>query len=135
MTRIGILSAAIVAAGLVVSRVAPATAGDAKQQIATAAAHAGMAAASPEDKMVRGHLQHVVNCLVGPAGEGYDSAQANPCKDQGFGALQDSPMDKLPALQAALKMARDGMAEPDSAKAREKAVATQSALRGRPEGS
>lgn len=128
MTRIEILSAAIVVAGLTAFGAAPAMAGDAKQQVATAAAHAGMAAAAAEDKMVKGHLQHVVNCLVGPAGEGFDAAQANPCKDQGFGALQDSPMDKLPALQAALKMARDGVTESDPAKAREKAAATQAAL-------
>lgn len=116
------------AALFLVLMVPSAWAGDSRQQTATAAAHAGMAAASADEKMVRGHLQHVVNCLVGPAGEGYDSAQANPCKDQGFGAIQDAPMDKVPALQAALKMAKDGAAEPDAAKAREKAAATQAAL-------
>jgi hypothetical protein len=121
-------AAAILVVGMGAFGMAPALAGDAKQQVATAAAHAGMAAAAAEDKMVRGHLQHVVNCLVGPAGEGYDSAQANPCKDQGFGAIQDAAMDKMPALQAALKMARDGISEPDGAKARERAAAIQSAL-------
>ncbi|KIL99928.1 hypothetical protein CCC_02717 [Paramagnetospirillum magnetotacticum MS-1] len=128
MIRIHVLSAAFIAAVMVLVGVSPVMAGDARQQVATAAAHAGMAAAAADDKMVRGHLQHVVNCLVGPAGEGFDAAQANPCKDQGFGAIQDAPMDKIPALQAALKMAREGAAESDGVKAREKAVATQSAL-------
>ncbi|EME70124.1 hypothetical protein H261_09974 [Paramagnetospirillum caucaseum] len=128
MITIRKLSATIVAAGALALFVLPAAAGDVKQQAATAAAHAGMAAASAEMKMVKGHLQHVINCLVGPAGEGFDPAQANPCKDQGFGAIPDAPMDKMPALQAALKMAKEGAAEPDLAKAREKAAATQAAL-------
>jgi len=123
-----LLSATLAVAGFAVLYAAPACAGDARPQVATAAAHAGMAAAATEDKMVKGHLQHVVNCLVGPAGEGFDAAQANPCKDQGFGAIPDASMDKVPALQAALKMARDGLAAPDGAKAREKAAATQAAL-------
>lgn len=128
MDRKRVLSAAIVATGVSVFSIFPALAGDSKAQVATAAAHAGMAAGAGEMKMVKGHLQHVINCLVGPAGEGYDPAQANPCKDQGFGAIPDAPMEKMPALQAALKMARDGAAEPDLAKAREKAAAAQAAL-------
>lgn len=128
MIRIRFLPVAVVAAGLSVLAAFPALAGDAKAQVTTAAAHAGMAAASGELKMVKGHLQHVINCLAGPAGEGYDASQANPCKDQGFGAIPDAPMDKMAALQAVLKMARDGAAESDLAKAREKAAATQAAL-------
>lgn len=128
MTMIAIRPAAALAACAFIAMSVPAWAGDAKQQTATAAAHAGMAAAAAEPAMVKGHLQHVVNCLVGPAGEGYDASQANPCKDQGFGALQDAPIEKMPALQAAVKMARDGIAEPDVAKAKEKAAATQAAL-------
>jgi hypothetical protein len=127
MTRVASLSAVILTAGLIFHSFT-AQAGDPRQQAATAAAHAGMAAAAAEPAMVKGHLQHVVNCLTGPAGEGYDAAQANPCKDQGFGAIPDAPMEKMPALQAALKMARDGVAETDVAKAREKAAATQAAL-------
>ncbi|ARJ67306.1 hypothetical protein WV31_17365 [Magnetospirillum sp. ME-1] len=128
MNRMCVVPAIVMVAGLTVFSAVPALAGDSKAQVATAAAHAGMAAAAAEPKMVKGHLQHVINCLVGPAGEGYDAAQANPCKDQGFGAIPDAPMDKMPALQAVLKIARDGVAEPDPAKAREKAAATQTAL-------
>ncbi|CUW38990.1 conserved exported protein of unknown function [Magnetospirillum sp. XM-1] len=124
MDRNRILSAALAAAGLSVLSAFPVLAGDSKAQVTTAAAHAGMAATAAELKMVKGHLQHVINCLVGPAGEGYDAAQANPCKDQGFGAIPDAPMDKMPAL----KIAKDGAAESDLAKAQEKAAATQVAL-------
>lgn len=128
MNRMQIVPAALVATGFFVFSAFPVLAGDSKAQVATAAAHAGMAATASELKMVKGHLQHVINCLVGPAGEGYDAAQANPCKDQGFGAIPDAPMDKMPALQAVLKIAKDGVAESDLAKAQEKAAATQAAL-------
>jgi hypothetical protein len=128
MNRINMLPLAALVAGAMAVFAHPASAGDFKQQTATAAAHAGMAAAATEPGMAKGHMQHVINCLVGPAGDGFDPAQANPCKDQGFGALPDAPMDKVPALQAALKMAREAFAEPDPAKARDKAAAAQTSL-------
>jgi hypothetical protein len=128
MIRINVLPLAAFAAGVIALFCHPASAGDFKQQTATAAAHAGMAAAATEPSMAKSHMQHVINCLVGPAGDGYDSAQANPCKEQGFGALPDAPMDKVPAIQAALKLAREASAEPDPMKARDKAAATQAAL-------
>lgn len=128
MNRMRAVPVVLMTAGISVFSAFPVLAGDSKAQVATAAAHAGMAATAADLKMVKGHLQHVINCLVGPAGEGYDSAQANPCKDQGFGAIPDAPMDKMPALQAVLKIAKDGIAEPDLAKAQEKAAATQAAF-------
>jgi hypothetical protein len=128
MIRFTTLSAAFAAAAFSVLLSGPAYAGDSRQQIATAAAHAGMAAESADMKMVKAHLQHVINCLVGPAGAGYDSTQANPCKEQGFGAIPDASFEKMASLEAALKMAKDGKAEADIAKAREKAAATQAAL-------
>ncbi|CAA7617577.1 hypothetical protein [Magnetospirillum sp. SS-4] len=118
----------LAAAGLALVAAQPAAAADAAKEITTAAAHAGMAAGSPDMKMVQSHLQHVVNCLVGPGGAGFDANQANPCKGQGMGAIPDSPADKRMALEAALKMARDGMAESDLDKAKAKASATQAAL-------
>jgi hypothetical protein len=118
----------IVVAGVLLFIAQPATAGDAAKEISTAAAHAGMAAGSGELKMVQSHLQHVVNCLVGPGGAGFDANQANPCKDLGAGAIPDASMDKKAGLEAALKMAKDGVMEADMAKAKEKAAATQAAL-------
>ena len=47
---------------------------DAKSQIATAAQHAGLAAAAPNLVQVRMHLRHAMNCLVGPQD---DHAQLN----------------------------------------------------------
>lgn len=118
----------VIVAGMLLFVTQPANAGDAAKEISTAAAHAGMAAGSTEMKMVKAHLQHVVNCLVGPSGAGYDANQANPCKDQGAGAIPDASADKKVGLEAALKMTKDAAKETDMAKAKEKAVANQAAL-------
>jgi hypothetical protein len=56
------------------------------------------------------HLQHVLNCLVGPGGEGYDAAQLNPCAEAGKGALPDAinaaQKDKI---TAAINMTKAGL--------------------------
>jgi len=38
------------------------------------------------------HLQHVLNCLVGPGGDGYNATPPNmdPCASSGKGALNDA---------------------------------------------
>ena len=50
------------------------------------------------------HLQHVLNCLVGPGGEGYNITPPNmdPCASAGKGALNDaaSPAQKAKITQA-----------------------------------
>lgn len=118
----------IVTVAVLLSGSCPAQAGDPAKEIATAAAHAGMAASSADMKMVKTHLQHVVNCLVGPSGAGFDGNQANPCKDQGTGAIPDAAAETKPGLEAALTLAKDAAMEMDVAKAKEKAAATQAAL-------
>jgi hypothetical protein len=87
-------------------------AGDAvARQASTAAAHAGMALGAADLKMVHAHLQHVVNCLVGPSGQGYDAQQADPCKGMGQGAIVDAKGDaaRESQLQAALAQAQQGV--------------------------
>jgi hypothetical protein len=56
---------------------------DAAQAKAAAAQHAGLAAASGDLDGVRRHLHHVLNCLVGPDGEGFDESAGNPCAQAG----------------------------------------------------
>ena len=41
-------------------------------------------------KTVQMHLHHAVNCLVGPAGKGFDASAGNPCGKAGAGAIPDS---------------------------------------------
>src|SRR4051812_3569411 len=52
--------------------------------------HAGMAAKAADLKTTQMHLHHAVNCLVGPAGKGFDAAAGNPCGKAGAGAIPDS---------------------------------------------
>lgn len=69
------------------------------KQVATASAHAGMALGAADLKMAHAHLQHVINCLVGPAGKGYDAQQADPCKGMGQGAIVDAKGDQATEIR------------------------------------
>ncbi|PKU26485.1 hypothetical protein [Telmatospirillum siberiense] len=119
-----------IAAGVLSLFALPAGAAELSKELSTAVTHAGLAAGSPDLKMVQTHLHHVVNCLVGPAGAGFDSGQANPCKDQGTGAIPDAPADKQKLLLTAAALAQGGLAETDLAKAQAAATATQAAIKG-----
>ena len=129
MDRKLLLSSAIVAAGLIAFTAPSARAADPSTELATAAAHAGMSAASGDLKMVHAHLHHVINCLVGPGAADYDATQADPCKGQGMGIIPDSMAAKHAELQAVVGMAKKGIAEEDMTKAKADATAVQAALK------
>lgn len=101
---------------------------DEAQEAATAAQHAGMAAGSADIKMVHMHLHHVVNCIVGPTGDGFDKAAGNPCDGKGNGALMDGGADKKMALNDALAKAKAGIASDDLAESKKLAGEAQAAL-------
>ena len=101
---------------------------DEAQESATAAQHAGMAAGSADIKMVHMHLHHVVNCIVGPSGDGFDKAAGNPCDGKGNGALMDGGGDKKMALNDALAKAKAGIASDDLAESKKLAGEAQAAL-------
>jgi hypothetical protein len=85
---------AISAAALIfIATPAIAASGAVQQEAATARAHALMAAGADSLKMAHAHLHHVVNCLVGPKGTGYDASAADPCKGMGNGAIADASHD------------------------------------------
>jgi len=74
-------------------------------------------------------LHHVVNCLVGPKGKGFDESVGNPCKDQGNGAIPDTKnAAQKKSLQQALNRARAGLRAKDMATAQKDAVAVQGML-------
>jgi len=75
----------------------------AKDEISTAHAHALMAQSATSVAMAHTHLHHVINCLVGPGGSGFDAAAGTPCKGQGNGAIPDAATDH--ALHAKLENA------------------------------
>lgn len=101
---------------------------DEAQEAATAAQHAGMAAGSADIKMVHLHLHHVVNCIVGPSGDGFDKAAGNPCDGKGNGALMDGGADKKMTLEDALAKAKAGIASDDLAESKKLAGEAQAAL-------
>jgi hypothetical protein len=77
--------------------------GQATTEATTAHTHAVLAQSATPLAMAQLHLHHVVNCLVGPKGSGFDAAAGNPCKGQGDGAIKDGASDS--ALEAKLKSA------------------------------
>lgn len=56
---------------------------DAAMAKATAAQHAGLAAQGADLHAVQMHMHHVLNCLVGPDGDGFDASAGNPCQAAG----------------------------------------------------
>jgi hypothetical protein len=63
---------------------------DSSNEVAMAADHAGLSAASNTLLMAHTHLHHTLNCLVGPNGQGFDTKAVNPCANLGKGAIPDS---------------------------------------------
>lgn len=103
---------------------------DAASEIATAAQHAGLAAAAPNLTQTHMHLHHVVNCLVGPRDGDFDKTNMNPCAQQGNGAFPDEsdPAIKV-KLQNAMSAAEDGIASNDEATAKKNAAAVETQLK------
>jgi hypothetical protein len=93
------------------------------QEVATALQHAGMSAGSSKLEDVHMHLHHVINCLVGPSGDGYDSTAENPCKGQGTGAINDvdNKSKQRKKLDEAVKDANKGLKDNDLKKAQKEA--------------
>jgi hypothetical protein len=104
---------------------------DVSAELTVASQHAGFAAKAGTIDMVHMHLHHVVNCLVGPAGAGFDASNANPCAKAGSGALPDSTdAGQKTKLQTALKTAQAGLAATDLAAAQKDASDSGAAIDG-----
>ena len=102
---------------------------NAASEIKMAASHAALAVKAADVQSVHTHLHHVLNCLVGPSGKGFDVTNANPCAGSGNGAIPDStyPASKK-QLRAAAKYAISGIAETDLGKAQKRAIDVASAI-------
>ena len=102
---------------------------DVAAQLTVAQTHAGMAAKAADLKMVQTHLHHAVNCLVGPAGTGFDAAAGNPCAKAGTGAIPETTDAAQKAkLEAAVTKATPGFATTDLAAAQKAAQDTADAV-------
>ena len=102
---------------------------DAKSEIATAAQHAGLAAAAPNLLQTHMHLHHAVNCLVGPQDGDFDKTNMNPCAQLGKGAFPDESDAEIKSkLQSAMSAAEDGIASSDEATAKKNAATVKTLL-------
>lgn len=105
------LSALVLACALPLAAQAADTNSAVSKQVATATAHAGMALGATDLTTAHTHLHHVVNCLVGPAGKGFDAQAEDPCKGMGGGAIVDAKGDAATEarLHQALAEAEQGL--------------------------
>jgi hypothetical protein len=98
-------------------------------ELSTAQTHAGMAATQADIAKVHMHLQHALNCLVGPSGDGFNAAPGNPCAKAGNGAIPDSNDGaQKTKLTAAAATAKAGVANTDLAGAQAAAKQTADAV-------
>jgi hypothetical protein len=105
-------------------------AADAGKEAATAATHANLAANSAMLQDAQMHLHHVGNCLVGPAGDGFDANAGNPCKSLGSGAIADSAdAATKKKLTTAAGKAKAGLAAKDLAGAKQAASDVEALLK------
>jgi hypothetical protein len=58
-------------------------------QVATAIQHAGFSMNADAHASAQQHLGHVLNCIAGEGGEGFDGSWGHPCGGQGAGILSD----------------------------------------------
>jgi hypothetical protein len=101
---------------------------DVSAELVVASQHAGFASKAPGIDAVHMHLHHMVNCLVGPSGTGFDSTNANPCAKAGNGAIPDASAAQKAKLQTALTQANAGLASTDLATAQKDAAAAGAAI-------
>ena len=108
--------------------------GGAKMEIKTAVEHATFASEADDVAKTHLHLHHVINCLVGPNGEGFDAKAGNPCKGQGNGALNDlaGSMQEKAILAQALALAKVGVEIQGYKPANDTAMAVKSLLEEAP---
>src|SRR3954463_7418315 len=102
---------------------------DAAAETATAAQHAGLAAAAPDLRQAHTQLHQVMNCLVGPGDGDFDKTTSNPCAQQGKGAFLDEVNpDNKAKLQTAMSLVADAIASSDEATAKKNAAMVETQL-------
>lgn len=101
---------------------------DVAAQLTVADQHAGFAAKAANIDQVHMHLHHVLNCLVGPGGKGFDAGQANPCAKAGNGAVPEADAAVKAKLTPAVAAATAGIAATDLAAAQGEATKAAAAI-------
>jgi len=126
MTALRITGSTIALIGLV--SFSPAALADGPQAVATAAQHAGLAAAAGDIAGAHRHLHHTLNCLIGPDGEGFDAAAGNPCNDAGGAIPQTADAGMKETLEEVAMKVRDATENNDLAAVKEVAMSVQDTL-------
>jgi hypothetical protein len=83
-------------------------------QLATATQHAEFSMNADEHAAAVRHLGHVLNCIAGEGGEGFDGAWGHPCDGQGDGIMTDvaahpQSADVMLVVEAAHALAMQGV--------------------------
>jgi hypothetical protein len=121
-TRHMLAAAAVVSLGSFAPQMAAA---DAQQAIGIAAQHAGLAANAGNINLVHTHLHHVLNCLVGPGGDGFDAMPGNPCGMAGGAIPQENNAEMKTKLLNVAAQVRSGIGNSDLAEAKKIATDAQ----------
>jgi len=102
-----LVAVALLLGGIVSSQTIEAPTGNLATQLGTAITHAGFSANAEAIEMAATHLGHVLNCIVGTDGEGFNADWGNPCGSQGAGILNELASHPQAAdLQALVESAR-----------------------------
>jgi polysaccharide deacetylase 2 family uncharacterized protein YibQ len=83
-------------------------------QLTTAVQHAEFSMTAADHAMALRHLGHVLNCIAGEEGDGFDGSWGHPCGGQGLGIVQDvaahpHAADVAALLAAAHELAKQGV--------------------------
>lgn len=105
---------ALLLGGYALSQMVEAPSGALAEQLTTAVTHAGFSAAAEDQAMASRHLGHVLNCLVGEGGDGFNAEWGHPCGGQGAGIVNDlashpQAADLQPLVDAARDLAAQGV--------------------------
>jgi hypothetical protein len=118
----------VLGAGLAFAGFAGAAAEEARQHARTAAQHAEYATDAGSVPAAHHHLQHAINCLVGPEGDGYSAEAGDPCNGEGEGIIGAIGDGDRAAAEQALQEAQAGLQTENLAEAQEAAVKTHRTL-------
>jgi hypothetical protein len=102
---------------------------DAQQAIGIAAQHAGLAAGAGNINLVHTHMHHVLNCLVGPGGDGFDAMPGNPCGMAGGAIPQENNAEMKTKLLNVAAQIRAGIGNNDMGEAKKIATDAQNDLK------
>jgi len=106
----------------------PAALADAAQAKSTAIQHAGLATNAGDIAGVRRHLHHVLNCLVGPDGAGFDQSAGNPCQGSGAALPQTGDGAEKTMLEELAAKVRAGLVDDSIDAAKQVAASVQEML-------